>query len=64
MRLELNCARIEKIELAGSGLKRDLDLVALAAIKPILPTIDQHLAKVAADAAACLEADDDQGARR
>ena len=57
MRLELNCARIEKIELAGSGLERDLDLAALAAIRPILPAIDQHLSRVVEEAEDCLRAE-------
>ncbi len=55
MRIELNCARIERIELAGSGLERDLDLAALAAIRPILAIIDQHLMKIAEDAERCLQ---------
>ena len=59
MQLVLNLARIEQIQLAGSGLERDLDLAALAAIKPILPLIDEHLTKVAAEAAVCLGAEED-----
>lgn len=55
MHLVVNLARIEQIQLAGSGLERDLDLAALAAIKPILPTIDNHLAQIAADADAELD---------
>lgn len=54
MRLELNFARIEKIELAGSGARRAMDLVTLAVLRPLLPEIDRHLAEAAERAEASL----------